>query len=427
MKLSLRCLGSLTAASLLALGCSLTGCTADVGSESSDITDVSHTDVERQSIGNCWLYAQASWAESLHLTATGTEFDISQSYWTYWHWFDQITTGWSWDDEISTGGNQWKSNEIVLERGLMAEGDFVPQDSNSEMSSTQSSALSAMNRELSSGRLKSSSARRDRELVRQVLDEAWGLSDEVRGQLDQAFGAGGGRTIEDGDADLDGTPIIAPVDFAAQYVERATDPEVPTVRLTDLATAIDEWSTASYPTSSWSGNLADEQRDYQIRVQLALHDRNPVVITWDVDFNAMESGHNERRGSFNLTTLDESGKPGRQGGHMTVLEDYQAFTEEFGLLEAGVTLDPDDPEDLAKLEAALLPSTQIEFLRIKNSWGALRDDRASAPGFPGYHDLYMDYLNGPIQWCPSVKGDKNDENCKGTTVPWNNVMLPPGY
>ena len=31
-------------------------------------------------------------------------------------------------------------------------------------------------------------------------------------------------------------------------------------------------------------------------------------------------------------------------------------------------------------------------------------DRAAAQGFPGYHDLYMDYLNGPITWCPSACG-----------------------
>ena len=81
------------------------------------ITDVNHTDVERQSIGNCWLYAQASWVESMHLTATGEAFDTSQSYWTYWHWFDEIKGGF--EDEISTGGNQWTSNALVKKRGLM--------------------------------------------------------------------------------------------------------------------------------------------------------------------------------------------------------------------------------------------------------------------------------------------------------------------
>ncbi|MBI4703568.1 MAG: hypothetical protein HY744_20850, partial [Deltaproteobacteria bacterium] len=91
------------------------------------------------------------------------------------------------------------------------------------------------------------------------------------------------------------------------------------------------------------------------------------------------------------------------------------------------TLDPNKPEDKAKLDALLKTSTKIKFLRIKNSCGGFRDDRASAPGFPGYHDLYLDYLNGPITWCPDVEGAKTAANCKDETNPWNSVMLPPGY
>ncbi len=403
---------------------------ANLGSESSNVTDVPHTPVERQSIGNCWLYAQASWAESMNLAATGEEFDVSQSYWTYWHWFDQLTSGWSWNDEISTGGNQWKSNDIVLQRGLMPENSFVPQDSENEMSWTQKSALSKMNVELESGRLKDADARSDGKLVREVLDDAWGLTPEVRAMLDQVFGEDGSLSLRYGDADAEGTPIIPASQFAVQYVERETDPDVPTIKTTTLDVAINEWETASYPSYSYydDGNDLDERRrDFQIRVQRALHDSQPVVITWDVDFNAMDSEDEELLGSFNLTTLGRAGNPGRQGGHMTVLEDYEATTEQYGVLAAGVTLDPEDPEDQAKLAAALLPSTSIKFFRIKNSWGAFRDDRASAPGFPGYHDLYMDYLNGPISWCPSVKGEKTEENCTGEAVPFNSVMLPPGY
>ena len=119
--------------------------------------------------------------------------------------------------------------------------------------------------------------------------------------------------------------------------------------------------------------------------------------------------------------------PCRQGGHMTVMEDYQADTEEFGTLAAGVTLDPENEEDAAKLEAALLPSTTLSFIRIKNSWGGFRDDRASAPGFPGYHDLYLDYLNGPLKWCPDVTATKTDANCTGRQPGLRTVSLPPGY
>ena len=102
-------------------------------------------------------------------------------------------------------------------------------------------------------------------------------------------------------------------------------------------------------------------------------------------------------------------------------------TKEFGLLEAGVTLDPANATDAKKLAAALMPSSTVSFWRIKNSWGAFRDDRSSAPGFPGYHDLYQTYLDGPIAWCPDVEGTKSTSNCKGKTAPWESVVLPPGY
>src|SRR5262249_19358714 len=150
----------------------------------------------------------------------------------------------------------------------------------------------------------------------------------------------------------------------------------------------------AYPTSGSASSLASKRRSFQIRVQKALHDRQPVVLTWDVDFNAMENYDPTLRGSFNMTTLKRAGGPGRQGGHMTVLEDYEAVTKDFGTLKAGVTLDPTNAADKAKLDAALLSTTVVKFFRIKNSWGASRDDRAFAANFPGYHDLYMDYLNG---------------------------------
>src|SRR5215212_11228516 len=62
-----------------------------IGAQDESLVDVEHSRVQRQSIGNCWIYAHASWIESMYLTDQGTELPLSQSYWTYWHWFDQIT------------------------------------------------------------------------------------------------------------------------------------------------------------------------------------------------------------------------------------------------------------------------------------------------------------------------------------------------
>ena len=414
-------LRSLIAPALLALAPVLSGCVDGTGSQSDDITDVKHTDVERQSIGNCWLYAEASWVESMHLNATGVKYDISQSYWTYWHWYKQIIE--EQVSEIETGGFFSVAGEIILERGLIPEAKFVKEDSTSEMSSRQSTALTKMNQELSTGRLKDASSRKNKELVRKVLDEAWQLTSSVKGQITKVFGKDGSKTFDATTLTTKGTSIIAPDAFKVRYTERVTDKTKPTIKDTTLDVAIEEWVEANYP--SWGGDTS--KRDYQIRVQKALHDAQPVVITWLVDFNAMEGYDAVLKGSFNMTTLKKAGKPGRQGGHMTVLEDYEATTKEFGLLKAGVTLDPNNVDDAKKLAAALLPSTSIKFFRIKNSWGALRDDRASAPGFPGYHDLYMDYLNGPINWCPDAAEPKSLDKCKSTDTPFESVVLPPGY
>jgi hypothetical protein len=407
---------------LLAVTPVAAGCTSDVGSSSDDVTDVKHTDVERQSIGNCWLYAHASWIESMNYSATGKPFDVSQSYWTYWDWFTKIVGGEVYGTELETGGFYTVANDIVLERGIMPEAKFIKEDSNGEMSSAQSSALSFIQNELKNGRLKDTSARYDRALVRKVLDEAWKLSSTVKSQMTKAFGKNFEKSFLSSSTTSSGTSIIHPRDFKVWYTERQTNKNAPTERVTGLDVAIQQWKVANYP--SWTDT---SKRDFQIRVQKALHDRQPVIITWDVDFNAMEGFDPVLKGSFNTTTLKKAGKPGRQGGHMTVLEDYEIETKDFGLLKAGVTLDPANPEDAKKLAAALLPTSTLKFLRIKNSWGAFRDDRSSAPGFPGYHDLYMDYLNGPIAWCPDQADPKDPAKCTGRSTPWDSVVLPPGY
>ena len=103
----------------LALGCAAPSDAGPTSTGSDEIVDVPQTDVERQSIGNCWIYAHASWVESMHKAATGESFDVSESYWIYWHWFDQITNGSA--ATISTGGNWATANGIVKKYGLASE------------------------------------------------------------------------------------------------------------------------------------------------------------------------------------------------------------------------------------------------------------------------------------------------------------------
>lgn len=473
------CLVSLGALAMAA-GCEQEAYEGELGQAQDEIVNVAHTPVERQSIGNCWLYSQATWVESLNLTylqahpaggepenvcvhnvceegdkmaadcnscatkicdadpyccetgwdhlctgavanlcgvdaceatpePTPTEpvepLDVSQSYWTYWHWFDQITDNF-YGDEIQTGGWQWKSNAIVRDRGVMPELAFVPEDSQAESSSRQADALRKINEALKEGgELATSAARRDGETVRRVFDEAWGLSDEVRAHLDAAFGTDGETTLRTGGS-VEGTPILDPSTIPVRYtVRRNGETEI---KDTNLVEAIREWSVERYP----GYGSASQRRAFQQRVQRALHDGNPVVVTWDVDFNAMKGGE------FNMDNLADAGGPGRQGGHMTVFADYKAITSSFGTLEAGETLDEQDPDYADKVDELLSSSTEVVYFRTKNSWGT-RD------GEPlGYHQLYMDYLDGPIKFCPS---EDNKENCTGESNPWRDSMLPPGY
>ena len=411
---------SLTTLSLLVLAAiAIPACASETteppatGSGEDDIVNVPQTDVERQSIGNCWLYAHASWVESMHKSATGEDFDISQSYWTYWHWFDQIASGFS--AQISTGGNYSTASGIVRKYGLMSEGAFVDTDTTNEMSSRQASALAAINESMKNGALKDPAARRDRALVRREMDAAWALTPEVTAKLTQAFGESVSKTFSSTSAPADptGTDIVRGQDFQVAYTNGPGNVAVQR----NLLQAQTDWRQVYYRAGD---------RAFQIRVQKALHDAQPVIITWFVDFNAMENRTGDLRGSFNMTTLNEFG-PGRQGGHMTVLEDYQAKLGDGRLLKAGETLDPQDPEQKALLDSALLQSSEVQFFRVKNSWGAARPDRAFAPGMPGYHDLYIDYLNGPVKRCSERNGETDTTNCPSTTTPLQNVVLPPGY
>jgi hypothetical protein len=103
---------------------------------------------------------------------------------------------------------------------------------------------------------------------------------------------------------------------------------------------------------------------------------------------------------------------------MVVGFDYEVTdVPNFGTLKAGV--DETRPE---ALEAALSPDAKVKFFRIKNSWGAFRPDRWDQAPLPGYHDLYVDYLNGPIREC-----DEGDTTHCSSMVPLWDVAFPAGY
>lgn len=363
------------------------------------ITDVNQTPVKRQSIGNCWLYATASWAESLHKTATnGEELNLSETYWTYWHWFDQIARGYV-GTQVQTGGSFDTAREIIRSYGSIAEAEFVPEEATLELSSRQASALAAINASLATGALSVRSAR-TRANVRAELDKAFGLRPEAIAWMDQVFGKSVSRTLRTTSTSVAGTPIKKTTQIKAWYKNTAG-----TVVTTTLRTALNQFNEAYYPSSETS------RRTFWKRVQKAMHDGQPLILTWFVDFNSMNAG-----GEF----LDKPATPGRQGGHMVVVEDYEVDNVPgFGTLPAGVT--ETRPEALA---ASLSNEATIKFLRIKNSWGTAR---GGPENFAGYHDLHLPYLNGPIAQCRVVNGSSDPTDCPWNTVPLTAVAFPAGY
>jgi hypothetical protein len=422
----------LTIASMLALAAVTTvGCAADerddaamgdeTGSATDDITQVSHTKVKRQSIGNCWLYATASWYEALNKAATGVEKNTSESWLTYWHWYEQLANGRA-SNEISTGGSYGTAAGLINRYGIVMEDDFIAGEAEAEMSKRQSTALEKVNASLKSGALKEAITRRDTLAIRKELDAAWGLDPVVSKRIDTVFGAAVTRTL-DRSAYASGraasNKIIRAKDFPAQLKDPTTGTKV-NVSLQDAIGKSSGWYGPREGKFAW--NEADYpfdaagRRAFWKRVQRALHDGQPVITSWKVDFNALSS-----KSVFSFDELQRRG-PGRQGGHMTVLHDYQAEVPGLGLLKAG------EPATADQMTQALADGTTIQFVRVKNSWGGIRPDRWSEAAVPGYHDLEMKYLEGPIKECSEGADGKTDTTkCTRSVTPLWDVVLPAGY
>ncbi|MCA9588866.1 MAG: hypothetical protein KC657_26300 [Myxococcales bacterium] len=391
--------------------------TPDAATGSDDIVELPHTDVKNQAIGNCWLYATASWTEALHAAATEEKLDLSESYWSYWHWYLQVL--WSADpspdnafgnlEQVNTGGGFAMAAHILKYMGAMKEGDFIPEDEGARTSRRQSSAQAAINKSLREGALKDRAARADMDLLRKEMDAAWGLSPEVSARLDAAFG----RNLEKSPdaASTEETKVIPSSKLLVAVRDPATKEKV-NVPLADILPSAIEgipggrfaWQEVAYPTTP------TERRAFMKRMQRALHDGMPPLLTFLVDFAAL-------RGS---KFADVPASPGRQGGHMVAVSDYQAENVPgFGTLLAGKL--ESRPE---ALDAALADEVQIPFIRVKNSWGPTGGgDELSVSG---HYDLYMKYLDGPASFCLDANGETNRDNCRPET-PFTSLVLPAGY
>lgn len=386
----------------------------EVAQSADEITSVTHSAIRRQSIGNCWIYAVLGWVESVHMRTPGKKDpNLSESYLTYWHWFDEITGGQVRGSTLQTGGGFETATELMANYGLMREGDFVFNERRDEASARQAKALAAIQASLSTGALKDSAARYNKATVRAELDKAFGLTSTAKKRLDAVFGKGAERTLRGASpALLVAQKIISPTVFPVTTVN-AMGKEIPA----NLADLFPDTGKYAYEEAYYDPSNAAYEKRFWRRVKSALHAHSPVVVSWFVDFNALTSNAH-----FSKKALDAKGV-GRQGGHMTVAHDYQAVLADGTRYEAG-----QDVKDPAILKALLRDDTKLEFLRVKNSWGAVRPDRWADAAIPGYHDLDIDYIRGPLKRCEEdAQGNTDPKQCDDTTPGLESVYLPKGF
>lgn len=368
-----------TLSSVLALALPLAACSEDT-KKSSDVlvTDVTHSAVKRQSIGNCWLYAQATWVESLILNESGQEVDVSESYWTWWHWYEQIVG--SNIDELSTGGFWSTSASIILRHGWVTEGQFIDSELGVQMSLRQSAAQYAVNEALASGGALGTRALRTPQNVRKFLDESFGTN-------------------------MAATEVLARSAVSTKVNATST--------LADAlnGSADKKWSYNRFP-AVYGQNAAVSLRVKRARkvllqrVMRALNDKKPVVMSLMIDFNALDITDQ----TFKKSQVDTRGIGG-QGGHMVVLEDYTVKNAPgFGDIGEG---------DVSAEKKAAALKGDLVLLKVKNSWGTNRPDRGLTDG---YNRFEAEYLFSQLEW---KNGDDDSDTSFYTTL--SDFVLPPGY
>lgn len=355
--------------------------------------DLPQSNPKWQSIGNCWVYAVASWIESVALRDTGVLLNVSESYITYRHFEEQLNQNST--TKISTGGSWQQAKYLLNKYGVMSEGDFISSEAEVTYSAAQKRAVAALDKSLAEGALSQS---RSSEIIRSELDAAFGVK------------------LADVEA-----KIVPASNFRVSVSEAGN-----TVSLRSL---MNNWKEVSFdydfehaPTSrdalpQEANRLSPRRLETLKRIKRALNKHEPVIMSWYVDFNALNDS-----GAFNLDTLKDSGRTGRQGWHMIVIEDYvvegtnPATGERFSVGEGEAT------NEEKRLAAEF---GDIKYLVIKNSWGGSeRYDRSSysRDGVAGYHKIFANYL---FSWIEA----RNEETLEyeGINAIVSDFVIPNGY
>ncbi len=374
---------------LFGLGLSLGACEARLPESSKPlVTVVDHTEVKRQAIGNCWIYAAATWLESLLKTSTTQEINVSETYWTYWDFYEKIRDGEGLDEEgkFPTGGHWWSVKHLIKRYGWVAQEDFqTAEEDPQHRSDMQACAERDIVPELEEGGRLFRPEQRTEAAVREVLDDVFSCQ---------------------GRYPLDWNRIRA-----ASHSAVLTQLKLPgSTRRSSLAEQLQAWQVVANPAyeaeTLGKGLLSRPNRErldaLSVRIRHALNDHQPVILSFQVSFEAPDEA-----GVFNLDTLAERGSMGHQGGHMIVLHDYTVSdVPGIGYLGEG---------DLSLEQKAAALSGQLDVFVAKNSWGRHRWDRPWLG--EGYSRFTWDYLSARYY----------DEKLGGFVPFLQNAVLPAGY
>lgn len=386
------------------------GCAADTASSSDDITKISQTRVKEQAVGNCWIYATLGWVESLELGASHRELNLSESYVTYMHWFQRITTGKFLFDNtgaFSTGDFYGMAAEIIARYGLMDEAAFLPSERALDRSARQEQAVAKISAAVAvGGALDTPAKRADKSLVRKTLDDAFGIGPTTQAKLTKAFGSDFSKIRGKG-ANLSGKGFRDPAKLVVAHLPGGTeltlddalgqlDPDRPQTTTRDRMERRGKyaWQRVGF------GGTATARAATILRLKQTLNRGFAAPIDWYV------ANRNQ------TPSVSFEGVPGGAGGwHTSLLHDYQATIPGYGTLPVGVPV-----TDAAILAKTLAPTTTIDLLRFKNSWG--RDPGPADAR--GYTDVTWEYLTSNFTRA-SIDYDERPE----VGVALDAVILPP--
>jgi hypothetical protein len=388
------------------------GCGSSAAAEqaqaSEDITSIDDTAVKEQTIGNCWLYATAAWAESLHLNASQEQLDVSEGYWTFWHWYDQLVggdvtarePGW---DSLTEGGWWGIAAELALRYGWMREQDFKPGGEQLTKAVWHKEAVDALKASVASGVFADPAKRRDRVAAFDELARIWKLEPNVIGDLTKVFGIGAVRDLRRG-ASTNGTAVRSTASLKARTADGVDVSLQDVLGIMDPGSVPSEgrrigphaWSEVRYQFDVTEPGGAELRRNMLGNIQHALNARLSVPVAWAVG----------------TSTAGVYSGPQHvyHGLHESVLTDYEVEdVPGHGKLTLGTPV-----TDPATLEAALAPAARITKFRLKNSWGKdpfyseeewRQFGRGGAPpteskpsylsAKPGYNEVDIAYFDSP--------------------------------